>query len=57
VKDDPKDPRSEIKKRLLLSSHFGTAFKIKKVEDTLLEIKDSLMTYPALVKAKAEPRI
>lgn len=32
--------KNEIRKRVLLSSHFGTAFKIKKTEDMLMTMKE-----------------
>ena len=43
---------SDVRKRVLLSSHFGTAFKAKKVENMLFEMKEVQKNYPLLVKTK-----
>lgn len=44
--------QNDIRKRVLLSSHFGTAFKSKKMEAMLFDMKEVLKNYPSLVKAR-----
>lgn len=49
---DPNRAQADLKKRVLLSNHFGTAFKTKRIEETLIGIKYAIDAYPSLVKQR-----